>query len=196
MKISVIGTGYVGLVSGVCLASRGHFVTCFDTNIQTIETLNKGKCHFYENGLEELFKKFKNNLAFEYLDSSSEHKLVNCESILIAVGTPTVDGKIDLSQIKSASKKIGELIKNHNKFISVIVKSTVVPGTTDTFKKILEDNSEKKIGDFGLGMNPEFLREGNAMKILCFQTGLFLAMKMIKLMIIYMKCMILGMWIK
>lgn len=165
MKINVIGTGYVGLVSGVCLASRGHFVTCFDTNLETIQTLKKGKCHFYEKGLEELFKEFESNLAFEYLDSSSEHRLVDCESILIAVGTPTIDGKIDLSQIKSASKKIGELIKNHNNFISIIVKSTVIPGTTDTVvRKILEEKSGKKIGDFGLGMNPEFLREGNAIE--------------------------------
>ena len=83
----------------------------------------------------------------------------------MAVGTPTVNEKIDLNQIKTASKKIGELLKNHDKFISVIVKSTVVPGTTDTIiKNILEDSSEKKIGEFGLGMNPEFLREGNAVE--------------------------------
>lgn len=165
MKINVIGTGYVGLVSGVCLASRGHFVTCFDTNLETIQSLKQGKCHFYEKGLEDLFVENKNNLAFEFLDNNSEHKLLDCKVILIAVGTPTINGKIDLSQIKNATKKIGDLIRTHDKFISVIVKSTVVPGTTDTVvKKILEDSSKKKIGEFGLGMNPEFLREGNAIE--------------------------------
>ena len=165
MKINVIGTGYVGLVSGVCLAAKGHFVKCFDTNLETIQTLKSGNCHFYEKDLEKLFAEFSENLSFELLDASSEHKLLDCQVILMAVGTPTVNEKIDLNQIKTASKKIGELLKNHDKFISVIVKSTVVPGTTDTIiKNILEDSSEKKIGEFGLGMNPEFLREGNAVE--------------------------------
>ena len=165
MKINVIGTGYVGLVSGVCLASKGYSVKCFDTNPETIKTLKSGKCHFYEKGLENLFEEFSNNLSFELLDASSEQRLVDCQVILMAVGTPTVNEKIDLTQIKEASRNIGKLIKNHNQFISVIVKSTVVPGTTDTIiKNILEESSGKKVGEFGLGMNPEFLREGNAVE--------------------------------
>ena len=165
MKINVIGTGYVGLVSGVCMAAKGHSVKCFDTNPETIQILKSGKCHFYEKGLEKLFVEYSDNLSFELLDASSEHKLLDCQVILMAVGTPTVNEKIDLSQIKTASKNIGKLIKNHDKFISVIVKSTVVPGTTDTVvKNILEESSGKKIGEFGLGMNPEFLREGNAVE--------------------------------
>ena len=165
MKINVIGTGYVGLVSGVCMAAKGHSVKCFDTNPDTIQILKSGKCHFYEKGLEKLFVEYSDNLSFELLDASSEHKLLDCQVILMAVGTPTVNEKIDLSQIKTASKNIGKLIKNHDKFISVIVKSTVVPGTTDTVvKNILEESSGKKIGEFGLGMNPEFLREGNAVE--------------------------------
>ena len=165
MKINVIGTGYVGLVSGVCLAAKGHIVKCFDSNLEIIETLEKGKCHIYEKDLEKLFIEYSENLTFEVLDSSSEKKLLDCNVILIAVGTPTVSKKIDLSQIKEASKKIGKLIKTHNKFISIIVKSTVIPGTTDTVvKNIIENYSGKKIGEFGLGMNPEFLREGNAVE--------------------------------
>ena len=165
MKINVIGTGYVGLVSGVCLAAKGHIVKCFDTNPETIQTLKSGKCHFYEKGLEKLFIEYSDNLSFELLNKLSEYKLLECEVILMAVGTPTVNEKIDLTQIKTATKRIGKLIKNHNKFISVIVKSTVVPGTTDSVvKNILEKNSGKKIGEFGLGMNPEFLREGNAVE--------------------------------
>tara|TARA_B100001057_G_C22847093_1_gene949487 strand:+ start:1096 stop:2433 length:1338 start_codon:yes stop_codon:yes gene_type:complete len=165
MKINVIGTGYVGLVSGVCLAAKGHIVNCFDTNLETIQTLKSGKCHFYEKDLERLFVEFSSNLSFQLLNPSSENTLLDCDVILIAVGTPTTNHKIDLSQIKTASRKIGELLKTHNKFVSIIVKSTVVPGTTDTVvKNILEDSSGKKIGEFGLGMNPEFLREGNAVE--------------------------------
>lgn len=165
MKINVVGTGYVGLVSGVCLAAKGHFVRCFDTNPETIHTLKLGKCHFYEKGLEKLFKEHSDKLSFELLDASSDSVLSDCEVILIAVGTPTVNEQIDLSQIKTASRNIGKVIKNHDHFISVIVKSTVVPGTTDSVvKEILEESSGKKIGEFGLGMNPEFLREGNAIE--------------------------------
>ena len=165
MKINVLGTGYVGLVSGVCLAAKGHQVKCFDTNIETINTLNKGKCHFYENGLENLLDEFNSNITFKLFDLSSKSELIDSDVILIAVGTPTIDDKIDLGQIETACKTIGNLIKNSDKFISVIIKSTVVPGTTDTFvKNILESTSGKLVGDFGLGMNPEFLREGNAVQ--------------------------------
>ena len=165
MKINVLGTGYVGLVSGVCLAAKGHQVKCFDTNIETINALNKGKCHFYENGLENLLDEFNSNITFKLLDLSSKSELIDSDVIIIAVGTPTIDDKIHLGQIETACKTIGNLIKNSDKFISVIIKSTVVPGTTDTFvKNILESTSEKLVGDFGLGMNPEFLREGNAVQ--------------------------------
>lgn len=164
MKINVLGTGYVGLVSGVCLAAKGHSVNCFDTNPETIKTLNNGKCHFYEKGLEDLMLEFNNNIRFELLDNiSPQSSLLDCDAILIAVGTPTIDEKISLTQIESACITIGNLIKKSNKYISVIIKSTVVPGTTDTFvKNILESSSGKLIGEFGLGMNPEFLKEGNA----------------------------------
>lgn len=165
MKINILGTGYVGLVSGVCLAAKSHQVKCFDTNIKTINLLNKGKCPFYENGLENLLDEFNSNISFKLLDLSSKPELIDSDVILIAVGTPTIDNKIHLGQIESACKIIGSLIKNSNNFISIIIKSTVVPGTTDTFiKNILESTSGKLIGDFGLGMNPEFLREGNAVQ--------------------------------
>ena len=90
--------------------------------------------------------------------------MIDSDVILIAVGTPTIDDKIDLGQIETACKTIGNLIKNSDKF-NIIIKSTVVPGTTDTFvKNILESTSEKLVGDFGLVTNPEFLREGNAVQ--------------------------------
>lgn len=165
MKLAVIGTGYVGLVSGVCLASKGHLVTCFDINETIINQLDNGICHIYENDLEKLLIANKSNMSFSLLDDETEHHLMNFDAVLVAVGTPTNNGRADLSQIESVGKMMGRLIKNSSKYISIIIKSTVLPGTTDTFlKDILEKESGKKIGDFGLGMNPEFLREGNAVE--------------------------------
>ena len=165
MKLAVIGTGYVGLVSGVCLASKGHKVSCFDINSSNINKLNKGICPIYENGLDDLLLSSKDNLDFCILDSQTESELLNFDAILVAVGTPTIDGKSDLSQIASVGKMMGRLIKSSQKYISIIIKSTVLPGTTDTFfKSIVEAESGKSVGDFGLGMNPEFLREGNAIE--------------------------------
>ena len=163
MNIAVIGTGYVGLVSGVCLASKGHKITCFDSNKFTIDMLNKGESPIHEDGLIELMRKSEKNISFETLNSSTESSLKDFDAIIIAVGTPTVDNKIDLSQIHSVAITIGKVLKNSKKFVSLILKSTVLPGTTDTyFRNIVENKSGKKLGQFGLGMNPEFLREGKA----------------------------------
>jgi len=165
MNIAVIGTGYVGLVSGVCLASRGHMVTCFDKNENTIEVLQKGKCPIHENGLEDLMYKNWDYISFQVLNSKSELTLLSFDAILVAVGTPTVEGKTDLSQIESVALMMARLIKKSKEYVSIILKSTVLPGTTDTFfKNVIEKKSGKKLGEFGLGMNPEFLREGNAVE--------------------------------
>lgn len=163
MNIAVIGTGYVGLVSGVCLASKGHKITCFDSNEITINLLQKGKNPIHENGLTELMIENEKNILFKILNSSTESNLKDFDVIIIAVGTPTLKGKIDLSQIESVAIMIGKMLKNSEKYVSLILKSTVLPGTTDTyFRNIIENESGKKLGKFGLGMNPEFLREGNA----------------------------------
>lgn len=163
MRIAIIGTGYVGLVSGVCFASKGHSVTCFDTSLKTINLLKEGQIPIYEKGLEDLLFKSQKKISFEVLNSSNEKMLLNFDVILVAVGTPSVNGKADLRQIESVATIVARLIKQTNKFISIILRSTVLPGTTDTFfKNIIEKQSGKKLGDFGLGMNPEFLREGNA----------------------------------
>lgn len=165
MKIAIIGTGYVGLVSGVCFASKGHMVTCFDLNTKIIDMLKNGEIPIYENGLEELIFKNKKNILFDVLETGSEFKLLEFDVIFVAVGTPNLNGKIDLSQIESVAIIIAKLLKNSEKYISVILRSTVLPGTTDTFfKNIIEHQSGKKLGQFGLGMNPEFLREGNAIE--------------------------------
>lgn len=165
MKLAVIGTGYVGLVSGVCLTSKGHSVTCFDINEDTINKLKKGICHIYEKGLEDLLASNKSHISFRLLDNESEQEIMDFDAVLVAVGTPTKNGRADLSQIESVGQMMGRLIRSSDKFISIIIKSTVLPGTTDTFlKDIVESESGKKVGDFGLGMNPEFLREGNAVE--------------------------------
>lgn len=165
MKIAVLGTGYVGLVSGVCLAANNHTVTCYDTNQKIVNQLSDGKCHIYEPGLEDLLITCRSNIKFSLLDNKTEKQIMNCDAVLVAVGTPTVNERADLSQIETVGRILGRLIRESDKYISIIIKSTVVPGTTDTFfKNIIEQESGKKIGDFGLGMNPEFLREGCAIE--------------------------------
>ncbi len=160
MKITIIGTGYVGLVTGICLSEIGHQVTCVDIDEKKIEQINKGIPPIYEEGLEELLKKHLNNNFFA-TSKLSEAMEKHPKAILIAVGTPSrEDGSLDIQYIESAAKDIA---KNLKEYAVVIVKSTVLPGTTDSVAEIIERESNKKLGeDFGLGMNPEFLREGVA----------------------------------
>lgn len=163
MKISIIGTGYVGLITGVCLAVKGHDVTCFDSKLNIIEGINSKSPHFYENGLPEMLSTVleKGNFSAKLIN---EDLFEGSELIIIAVGTPNKNDKMDLSQIKEAAIIIGRFLRKTSSFVSIIVKSTVLPGTTDTFVKgILEEYSGKTLGEFGLGMNPEFLREGEAL---------------------------------
>ena len=163
MNITILGTGYVGLVSGVCLSSKKHKVTCVDIKQTVVDNLNKGILHIYENKLSDLLNE---SIKSGHFSATTDlyKALDNSNVVILSVGTPSLDdGGIDLIQIKNACKQIGQYIKTHDKFISVIIKSTVVPTTTDTFvKNILEEESGKKLGQFGLGMNPEFLKEGDA----------------------------------
>jgi len=164
MRVGIIGTGYVGLITGVGLADKGHNVVCFDIHSDIIQRINECNPHIYEHGLKELLTNVMKSGCFS-TQIISVNKLVSCEVIIIAVGTPSVNGKIDLKYVKNAAMMIGSAIKLSNHYKSVIVKSTVLPGTTDTIvRKIIEDKSGKLLGGFGLGMNPEFLREGNAIK--------------------------------
>jgi UDPglucose 6-dehydrogenase len=164
VNISIIGTGYVGLVSGVCLASKGHDVTCVDVNTEIVNKLNKGIATIYEKDLQSLLTKTLKQNKFR-ATSNINDALHSASIVIIAVGTPSKNENIDLSYVQKVSQIIGNYIKHSNKFLAVIVKSTVVPGTTDTFiRKEIENFSSKKIGQFGLGMNPEFLREGKAVE--------------------------------
>ncbi|MEX0778254.1 MAG: UDP-glucose/GDP-mannose dehydrogenase family protein [Balneolales bacterium] len=162
MNISVIGTGYVGLVSGVCLAEKGHKVTCIDVNTEIINKINQGITPIFERGLSELLTKNLNHTFFASTDLKDA--VMNSELSIIAVGTPYNGDDIDLSSIKQVSREIGCALLNKEGFHAVVIKSTVVPGTTnDVVSPIIEETSGKKAGvDFGVGMNPEFLREGAA----------------------------------
>lgn len=162
MTITVIGTGYVGLVTAVMLGSLGHEVICVGRNKSKVQDINKGKAPFFEPGLPEALQKVldKQNLrATTELTKSVQQSTI----IIIAVGTPTNGGKIDLGQIRFASRDIGRAMRKSASYQVVVVKSTVVPGTTENVVgPILEKYSGKRVGEFGLCMNPEFLREGNA----------------------------------
>jgi UDPglucose 6-dehydrogenase/GDP-mannose 6-dehydrogenase len=162
MKIAVFGTGYVGLVSGVCLAAKGHDVACLDLRAEVVGSLNRARAPIHEPGLPELLHKVISENRFR-ATLSREEALRDAALILIAVGTPSADGKIDLQHIATAARQIGAALKSAGGFVAVVVKSTVVPGTTDGLvRSILEESSGKRLGQFGLGMNPEFLREGDA----------------------------------
>jgi UDPglucose 6-dehydrogenase/GDP-mannose 6-dehydrogenase len=162
MKISIIGTGYVGLVSGVCLAEKGHQVICVDVDQDKVNQINQGTSPIYEKGLEDLLKK---NLDSNLRATTDFYRaVIETNLSLIAVGTPFDGTEIDLNFVKTVSRQIGKVLKDKDAYHVVVVKSTVVPTTTDeVVLPILEETSGKTAGiDFGVGMNPEFLREGEA----------------------------------
>jgi UDPglucose 6-dehydrogenase len=164
MKVSIIGTGYVGLVTGVCLAEKGHQVVCVDIDQTKVEKINQAIPPIYERGLEELLKK---NINVNLRATTDLYRsVIETDISLIAVGTPFDGSEIDLTYVKGASYQIGEALRDKPAYHVIVVKSTVVPGTTDdVVRPILEEASGKKVGvDFGVGMNPEFLREGEAIQ--------------------------------
>ena len=163
MKICVIGTGYAGIVNAVGFASLENDVLCVDIDEKKVRMINSGKSPIFEPELEEkLFEALKAGKISATLNLKSAVR--DAEMIFVSVGTPSKeDGSIDLKYVESAAKSLGEVLKE-KKYCVVIMKSTVVPGTTEgVFQKILETVSGKKAGkDFGLSMCPEFLREGHA----------------------------------
>jgi len=162
MKISVIGTGYVGLVSGVCLAEKGHHVVCVDVDPEKVEMVRSGKSPIHEKGLDELLQKNTGQRLTATTDI--EKAVIDTELSLIAVGTPFDGSAIDVSYIRGAARDIGKALAQKDGFHAVVVKSTVVPGTTDeVVAPIVAQESGKKLGvGFGVAMNPEFLREGES----------------------------------
>ena len=160
MKLCMIGTGYVGLVSGVCFSDLGNDVICVDKDINKINLLKKGKIPIYEPGLSELaIKNYKNNrLTFS---SDLRTSVKNSDIIFICVGTPTKKNSnaADLTQIYNVAKEIRNYIK---KFKIIITKSTVPVTTGDEIEKIIAKKTSKNF--FSVVSNPEFLREGEAIR--------------------------------
>jgi len=155
-KITVIGVGYVGLVTGTCLAELGNKVVGVDIDEKRIKDLNKGIIPIYEQGLEELVKKnLKENTLNFTVDAAEAIK--NSDIVFIAVGTPPMpDGSVNLDYVKSAAETIA---KNMNGYKVIINKSTVPIGTGDVVSKIIRSSYK---GKFDVVSNPEFLREGTA----------------------------------
>ena len=161
MKIAVVGTGYVGLVTGSCLADVGMDVTCVDVNAQKIQNLQKGILPIYEPGLEAIVER---NTAAGRLKFTTELKqaVVGAEAAFIAVGTPPgEDGSADLRYVLGVAREIGETMTN---YLVVITKSTVPVGTAEKVKKALAEAMQKRGAStpYDVASNPEFLKEGAA----------------------------------
>ncbi len=158
MKICVVGTGYVGLVTGTCFADLGNDVICVDIDKEKIEKLQKGICPIYEPGLEELLRRnLKEGRLFFTTDLG--HGTENSEVIFIAVGTPPKqNGEADLSFVEDVSRKIAHTMKSYR---LIIEKSTVPVQTGEWVKRTISRYNTHKI-DFDVASNPEFLREGSA----------------------------------
>lgn len=161
--ISVVGLGYVGTVTSVCSAELGYNVICVDVDKDKIELINEGKSHIFEPEIPELIKKAisQNKLC---ATTDVQKAVIDSEVTFITVGTPTVEGSIDLTAIRSASEMIGKGLARKNSYHLVVMKSTVIPGTTERVViPIIEKSSGKSEGsEFGACVNPEFLREGAA----------------------------------
>lgn len=161
MKIAIVGTGYVGLVSGTCFAEIGVNVTCVDTNKEKIESLQKGNIPIYENGLEEMVLR---NMKAKRLKFTTllESCLDDVEVIFSAVGTPPdEDGSADLKYVLEVARTIG---RNMKQYKLVVTKSTVPVGTASKVRAVIQEELDKRgvKVDFDVASNPEFLKEGNA----------------------------------
>lgn len=163
MNIAIVGTGYVGLVSGTCFAEMGAHVTCVDVDAQKIEKLKNGIMPIYEPGLEELVKR---NVGFERLKFTTDltEVLDDVEVVFSAVGTPPdEDGSADLKYVLAVAKQFGQ---NINKYTILVTKSTVPVGTAKKVKAAIQAELDKRGVNvpFDVASNPEFLKEGAAIK--------------------------------
>ena len=161
MKIAIVGTGYVGLVTGTCFAEIGVNVTCVDTNSEKIESLQKGVIPIYENGLEEMVLRNVKAKRLKFT-TSLESCLNDVEVIFSAVGTPPdEDGSADLSYVLEVARTIG---RHMNQYKLVVTKSTVPVGTARRVRAAIQEELDKRgvTIEFDVASNPEFLKEGNA----------------------------------
>ncbi|MBI6873647.1 UDP-glucose dehydrogenase family protein [Clostridium aciditolerans] len=173
MKIVVAGTGYVGLVTGACLAHLGHSVTCVDTNKEKIELMKQGISPIYEPGLDEILKK---NYEESRLDFTTDYKSVykDADVIFIGVGTPErEDGSANLDYVYKASEQIAE---NVEKDCLVVVKSTVPIGTNDKVEEFLKEHLKNDV-QIEVASNPEFLSQGTAVKDTLYSSRIVIGVK-------------------
>jgi UDPglucose 6-dehydrogenase len=165
MRISIVGAGYVGLITAVGLADKYHKIVCVDTDQAKVRQINQGQPPFMEAGLEERLANCVNGHG--RLRATCDYEgIIDSELIFICVGTPShFDGSIDLRYIREAATSIGNILARGNNHHTVVVRSTVVPGTTEkTVVPILEDSRKKAGRDFSVAINPEFLQEGKALQ--------------------------------
>jgi GDP-mannose 6-dehydrogenase len=164
MKLSVFGLGYVGCVSAACFARDGHEVTGVDVNPLKVEIINSGRSPIVEPGIEELINAaVKQNTLSATTDP--DEAVANSDLSLVCIGTPgNHNGSLDLSYIKRACQQIGEALASKSRYHVVVMRSTMLPGTIEqTVIPTLEVFSGKRAGrDFGVAVNPEFLREGSS----------------------------------
>ncbi len=159
MKLVMVGTGYVGLVTGACFAEFGYETVCVDKDISRIKKLNLGKCPFYEPGMDELLSKHLLKTKLLSFSDSLKKSMNNADIIFITVGTPSrrLEDDADLSYVWSVAEEISQNIQN---YCLVVTKSTVPVGTSKEVKKII--SSKVANNNFDVVSNPEFLREGSA----------------------------------
>lgn len=164
MKIAVFGMGYVGLVTGACLAELGFDVVCTDIDAVRVSAVAVGRAPFYEPGLPELIERNAKAGRLSATQNPAE-ALKGAAMTFIAVGTPTSGGTIDLTQIIAASRKIGEILGSAIVNHTIVVKSTVVPGTTDgVVARHAAEAAGIPVDQVNVAMNPEFLRQGLAVE--------------------------------
>ncbi|WP_417490881.1 UDP-glucose dehydrogenase family protein [Maricaulis sp.] len=158
MRVAMIGTGYVGLVSGACFADFGHEVICVDKNVEKVETLRSGGIPIYEPGLDLLVQRNVRENRLSFTQDLTE-AVRDADAVFIAVGTPSRrgDGFADLSYVYAAAKEIAEVM---NGYTVIVTKSTVPVGTGDEVERIIRET--RPDADFAVVSNPEFLREGAA----------------------------------
>jgi UDPglucose 6-dehydrogenase len=163
MQISIVGGGYVGLVTGACFAHLGHYITIIDIDADKVHLINNGQSPIYEIGLEQLIKQ---HIGSELRASTKFDSIASAEVIFICVGTPqTPNNNIDLSFIKSACSSIGMSLTNNISECCVIIKSTVLPGTTENIiRPEILTSTKKSENEINFIVNPEFLREGKAIE--------------------------------
>ena len=159
MKLAIIGTGYVGLITGACFAEFGYQTVCIDKDENRVNDLNNSKCPFYEPGIEVLLDKHLNKTKLLSFSNSLSASIHDADIIFITVGTPSkrIEGEADLSFVWNVAEEISN---NINKYCIVVTKSTVPVGTTKEVKSIIAKKINEK--NFDVVSNPEFLREGSA----------------------------------